>query len=341
MYDVYVQKLPLQMKRIMQTVSIYENKPVYVVPQRKLMSVIVKQVVEDIQQLSCTTSLNVSIPLSARVLDEGFVTNLTFEPYHSFYARLSPTNDFTILYRGKPPTHLYVNNCFVPLITHINPLQTVQRSIIRHHTIYFKNILQLVQQLVTDVKIAVLAKRDVTAAVKIIVMVVRSIKSASINFESFHEEYTVELRVRHMREMKVLINDLEMVVNEIRYLFALNESDKNTPYSKEQLKWVQRIDKMKFGKQALRRRQKEKSTINSATGERSDHERVVSPETILKELFALKQQYAKEQFMLTDQTDNKNENENDNKNEYELKMRMKMILISCKVKCPDALQLNI
>eukprot|EP01084_Bolivina_argentea_P270072 459144_1 len=258
---------PIRLKYLLQTVSVYESKPIYYANKKKLLSVVAKEIIQDIKLLSGTSKLQIQIPFARVILDEGFVTNLTKNPNWNASIRLPPNGDYTLLFRGRPPVQLVINDMTVNCI-HDN-IESNKRDY------SYDSVLAMIQQMVSDLKIAVLAKRDVNAAIKIIRYIISVIKGQCLKINMYDEKMTVQERIGKMKRNKQLISDLETVMNDIIFIVDYSKSKENVT---KKIEWIYKIKKMKFGQKSMKRAKKYRDEELNANN-------------ILNELLIIKQQY--------------------------------------------------
>ena len=200
------------------------------------------------------------------------MTNLCQKPTFSASIRLSPDNDYTILYRGRPPSKLVINEWYTQDCVHDDILNNLGYESNTRDDDY-DNVLRMIQQMVTDLKIVVLAKRNVISAIKIIQHIIKTIKQRCII--NGNEGLSAKERINKMKKNKQLISDLETVINEISFIISYSKSKENIT---KKIEWISKIKKMKFGQKAMKRVDKYR-------------EEELNANNILKQLLSIKQEY--------------------------------------------------
>eukprot|EP01083_Nonionella_stella_P026171 72033_1 len=235
----------LRFKYLLQTVSAYEPKPIYYASKKKLLSVVAKEVIQDVKLLSGTSNVHLQLPSNQCILDEGFVSNLTKSPDFSISLRLPPNGDYTVLYRGRPPSKICINDLYDVWCESDGCDEE------------YDHVLAMIQHMVSDLKIAVLAKRNVAAAVKIIQHIISVIKDQCLKLRVYDQELTVSQRIAKMKRNKQLISDLETVMNDITFIVDYSKTKQNIT---KKVEWISNIKKMKYGRQTMKRAAKYRDT---------------------------------------------------------------------------------
>jgi hypothetical protein len=176
---------------------------------------VVTEMAIDLKRCVDEQAISLQIPYHEQQVWEGFVTDLTVPPTTDIRMCVRMDGDKrSVLFQGIPPRKLILNG--------VKMTAFLAKDVASHSA-----VLEVLKALVLNIKVAAVAQRNTTDALKIIKSIVRSLKNENFPVRAL-EGLSPMQRLDMMKVKKGLVNDLEALVNGLSDAIKLASSKMNS-----------------------------------------------------------------------------------------------------------------
>lgn len=242
-------RIGMKARQSMQTLDFYEPEPISFCTSIRQLPMIASNMAKDVALalLDLSNDLLLSIDSSSIKINEGFITNFAQPPSTIAKTFIDKDGNTSILYKGiVPPEFIKMNNkwmkCYLSdQVVPINVMMQKLRKFATDVKTFFvcnsggtNHHRQLIESMIHDLK-----------------GLVKLIKCINIDSESFTNMMPHQ-RVQMMKSKISISMEINTIINDVTQQMLSNEAEKMT--SEQQARWLTKINRMKHGSSALKRR---------------------------------------------------------------------------------------